>query len=52
VPTLWPEIDSRAGRGFEWERQVAKRLLPLPIDHRYGPEVMDTLAHSVVQVLR
>jgi hypothetical protein len=52
VPTLWPEIESRTGRGFDWERHVAQRLLPLPIDHRYGSDAMDTLAHSVLQVLR
>jgi len=52
VPTLWPEIESRPDRGFDWERQVARRLLPLPIDHRYGPEAMETLARSVLQVLR
>jgi hypothetical protein len=52
VPTLWPEIESRTDRGFEWERQVARRLLPLPIDHRYGPEAMETLARSVLQVLQ
>jgi len=52
VPTLWPEIEFRTERGFDWERQVARRLLPLPIDHRYGPDAMDTLAYSVLQVLR
>jgi len=52
VPTFWPEIDARADRGFDWERQVAARLLPLPIDHRYGPEAMNALARSVLQVLR
>jgi hypothetical protein len=52
VPTFWPEIDARAERGFEWERHVARRLLPLPVDHRYGREAMDTLAHSILQVLR
>jgi len=52
VPTLWPEIELRSERGFDLERRLAGRLLPLPIDHRYEPEAMETLAHSVLQVLR
>jgi hypothetical protein len=52
VPALWPEIAGRAGGGFEWERLAARRLLPLPIDHRYGPDDMDTLAERLRQVLR
>lgn len=35
IPTLWREvIDSRAKR-FALERDFARRLIPLPIDHRY-----------------
>ena len=52
VPTFWPEIDLRVERGFDWERDVARRLLPLPIDHRYGPDAMERLAQAVLQVLR
>src|SRR5262249_7055461 len=52
VPTLWPEIESRRECRFEWERMVARRLLPLPIDHRYGPDDMSTLARTLGQVLR
>ena len=52
VPTLWPEIESRRERGFDWERCAARRLLPLPIDHRYGPDDMNTLAERLRQVLR
>jgi hypothetical protein len=51
VPVLWPELQSREAAGFEWERNVAARLLPLPIDHRYGPSEMQTVADAVVQVL-
>lgn len=52
VPTFWPELATRVGDGFEWERMAARRLLPLPIDHRYGEEEMDTLARTLLQVLR
>ncbi len=51
VPTLWPELDARPSAGFEWERRVARRLLPLPIDHRYGEADMDTIVRRMRQVL-
>jgi len=51
VPTFWPEVPDRDAPGFEWERQIARRLLPLPIDHRYGPCDMDTVSRALLQVL-
>ena len=50
VPTLWPEIDSRPHVGFAWERMVARRLLPLPIDHRYGHEDMTRVTDAVLDI--
>jgi hypothetical protein len=52
VPTFWPEVLTRRHDGFEWERTIARRLLPLPIDHRYGEREMETLARTLLQVLR
>jgi hypothetical protein len=51
VPTLWPEIEGRPERGFERERLLAGRLLPLPIDQRYGPDDMERLCQVLLQVL-
>lgn len=51
VPRFWPEIESRRESSFEWERLVARRLLPLPIDHRYGPCEMEKLCQTLLQVL-
>jgi len=51
VPRLWPEIESRREPSFDWERLVARRLLPLPIDHRYGPCEMEKLCQTLLQVL-
>jgi hypothetical protein len=51
VPRLWPEIAFRREPAFEWERLVARRLLPLPIDHRYGPCDMEKLCQALFQVL-
>jgi len=51
APTLWPEVPDRSAHGFEWERGVARRLLPLPIDHRYGPCDMEQVCQALLQVL-
>jgi hypothetical protein len=36
IPTLWQDVIERQGFGFELDRSLASRLLPLPIDQRYG----------------
>jgi hypothetical protein len=51
VPRLWPEVPDRSTPGFAWERQVAQRILPLPIDHRYGPCDMEKVCQALLQVL-
>jgi len=51
VPVLWPEIEERRGSGFERERLIARRLLPLPVDQRYGPGDMDRVCDAVFQVM-
>ena len=51
VPALWPDVTARAGAGFDWERDVAERLVPLPIDHRYTPADMETVGDRLLQVL-
>jgi hypothetical protein len=51
VPMFWPEIDGRREPGFGRERQISRRLLPLPIDQRYGSDDMHVLCESVRQVL-
>jgi len=51
VPTFWPEVGARPAPGFEWERLIARRLLPLPVDHRYGPCDMEKVCQALLQVL-
>ena len=46
VPTLWPGVFARCGEAAA-EHRLAKDLLPLPIDQRYGPEDMESLANAV-----
>jgi hypothetical protein len=50
VPRLWPELASRPGGPFTWERDLAARLLPLPIDHRYGRDEMARVTDAVLDV--
>jgi hypothetical protein len=50
VPRLWPEVASRPGGPFAWERDLAARLLPLPIDHRYGHDDMTRVTDAVLDV--
>lgn len=50
VPRLWPDVVSRSGAGFDWERDLAARLLPLPIDQRYGRDDMARVAEAVAEV--
>jgi hypothetical protein len=51
VPQLWPEIEGRTDHGFKWEREISSRLLPLPIDQRYGSEHMERVIEAVLEEL-
>lgn len=51
VPQLWPEVVSRAGERFLWERRLASHLCPLPIDQRYDHADMTEIADRVLRVL-
>jgi hypothetical protein len=52
VPQLWPEVESRSGPESAWERELAGRLLPLPIDQRYDLPDMDRLCGAVLEELQ
>lgn len=53
VPRFWPEVGARAGGDpFAYDRDLAARLLPLPIDHRYDGRDMDRLAEGVSRVMK
>jgi hypothetical protein len=52
APRLWPEVLARPHtRPFGRESMLATRLLPLPIDHRYGSEDLGRLAAVVSKVM-
>ena len=37
IPTFWPDILQRENIGFLIEKDFARKLIPVPIDHRYQP---------------
>ncbi|OWP61515.1 hypothetical protein CDA63_19060 [Hymenobacter amundsenii] len=51
VPTLWPDVLTRMPDGFGWERQLTRRLLPLPLDHRYGFDEVKFVVSSLRKLL-
>ena len=53
VPRLWKEVADRPrAREFVRESMLVDRLLPLPIDHRYGAEDLNRLVDIVREVMR
>ena len=47
IPTLWPDIEKRKYEHFQFEKDFAQRLLPLPIDHRYNLNDMQRIVTVV-----
>jgi hypothetical protein len=43
IPAFWKDLLGCEPGKFEMEKSIAKRLLPLPIDHRYGSDDMERL---------
>jgi hypothetical protein len=52
VPTLWEDVMKHAAPGFDFERDFAARLLPLPVDHRYQPEDMADAVRRLQKVAK
>lgn len=52
VPTLWDDVLKRKTSGFAFERDFAARLLPLPVDHRYGPDDMEDALRRLRKVAK
>lgn len=46
VPILWPSVFELCREG-EPEYDMAKNILPLPIDHRYGKKEMDIIINNL-----
>ena len=47
IPTLWPAVFNRCNQN-ELEYQMARNILPIPVDQRYGIEDMDYIVKEIV----
>lgn len=47
IPTLWPAVLNRCNQN-ELEYQMARNILPIPVDQRYGIEDMDYIIKEIV----
>lgn len=50
IPTLWPNVLQTLDKG-RTERDMAKNILPIPCDQRYGKEDMETIAKAVLRCM-
>ena len=46
IPMLWPNVLEDASKG-SWERELARNILPLPVDQRYDVQDMAWLVEEV-----
>jgi hypothetical protein len=51
VPYLWKECINRKVEGFEFERELSSRLLPLTVDQRYSESDMEYVASKILPLL-
>jgi hypothetical protein len=52
IPTFWKEVLTRPGAAdFAREQRLAAHLIPLPVDHRYGPHDMQILLDRLLPLL-
>jgi len=51
IPTLWPDISLKKNSDFNFVESFAKRLLPLPIDHRYNDVDMKHLTFITLRII-
>ena len=47
VPVLWPRMPNCDASEFPVSVRLSQQILPLPIDHRYGPQEMHRIAEAV-----
>ncbi len=51
IPTLWPAVFENCNEA-ELEYDLAKNILPLPVDQRYTAEDMERVAEEVLKCIR
>ena len=52
IPNLWLDTLNRNIKGFELEKDLSKKLLPLPIDHRYNDEDLKRIITFILSLLK
>lgn len=48
IPTLWPNVLNDVPKDW-WEYRLANNVLPLPVDQRYGQEVMEYMVRVILK---
>jgi len=51
IPTFWNDVLNRKQSGFEFEKGIVRKLLPLPVDQRYGEEECKIVIDSVKAII-
>jgi len=51
IPTYWPDIPERDIIGFNVEKDITRRLLPLPVDHRYDISEMKRMSDFIEEMI-
>ena len=49
IPTLWPAVFERCDEGT-LEYDMAKNILPIPVDQRYGIQDMEYIVNEIKQL--
>ena len=52
IPSFWPDVLTRNLNGFEYEKKLAKYLLPLPLDHRYAESDCRIVIEKLMNILQ
>ena len=51
IPTFWNEVLERGDieNSYGYEKKMTQRLLPLPIDQRYGIKDMNKIVKNIIK---
>ena len=50
IPTLWPAVFNLCSEN-DLEYDMAKNILPIPVDQRYGIDEMNIIINSILELL-
>ncbi len=51
IPMFWNDAVKRNSEGYNYERDLSKRMLPLPVDHRYGRNDCEIVVKKIKNIL-